>query len=439
MILEDYLRQHALQKPGKTALVCQDKQCSYGELYQRVMQRADIYRSNGYRQGQVVCLRTQSTISHLVDYFALHIIGAVAAPLEYDMPAQAYDAFVRQLNAASIPADTADILYTTGSTGQRKGVVISHRAILADAENLIAGHHYSADTVFVVGGPLNHIGSLSKVYPVIMQGATLIVTDGMADMNAFLAAFDYPSDRMATFLVPASIRMLLAMAASRLEHYAPKVDFIETGAAAIAHSDMLRLCQLMPQTRLYNTYASTETGVVSTYNFNDGACLPGCLGTPLPHSRIAITAEGLVACQGNTLMTGYAGDDELTAQVMRQGTVYTRDMGFIDSEGRLFLQGRQDDVINVGGYKVAPDAVESAALSLPEVIDCVCIPVPHPITGHALKLLVVLADGVALDKRRLARQLLGKLERHMVPQQYEQTDYIRRTFNGKTDRHYYIS
>jgi acyl-coenzyme A synthetase/AMP-(fatty) acid ligase len=271
-----------------------------------------------------------------------------------------------------------------------------------------------------------------------MLGATLYILDGMRDLNAFFRALDYPAPKIATFFVPATIRMLLQFGAERLATYADKIDFIESGAAPLAHADMLRLCELLPHTRLYNTYASTETGIIATYNFNDGRCLQGCLGRPMPHSRIVITDEGLIACQGDTLMTGYVNDPELTATILRDDTIYTSDIGHIDDEGMLRLEGRQGDVINVGGYKVAPTEVEDAALSLPEVKDCICISVAHPVMGQALKLLVVLADGHSLNKRQIALALKDRLETYKVPQLYEQVETIQRTYNGKLNRKYYF-
>jgi acyl-coenzyme A synthetase/AMP-(fatty) acid ligase len=243
---------------------------------------------------------------------------------------------------------------------------------------------------------------------------------------------------MATFFVPATIRMLLQFAADRLAAYADKIDFIESGAAPLAHADMLRLCELLPHTRLYNTYASTETGIIATYNYNDGRCLQGCLGRPMPHSRLLITADGLIACQGDTLMSGYVNDPELTATVLRNDTIFTADMGHIDEEGMLRLEGRQGDVINVGGYKVAPTEVEDAALSLHEIKDCICIAVDHPVTGQALKLLVVVAEGVCFNKRQIARALKDRLEVYKVPLLYEQVEKIQRTYNGKINRKFYL-
>ena len=259
----------------------------------------------------------------------------------------------------------------------------------------------------------------------------------MRDMNLFFKALDYPCQKMATFFVPANVRMLTQFSADRLASYAKKIDFIECGGAPLAHADMLELCRLLPTTRLYNTYASTETGIISTYNYNDGRCLVGCLGKPMPHSRIIITPEGHISCQGDTIMSGYIGDPELTATVLHDDTVFMSDLGSIDDEGMLHIGGRMDDVINVGGYKVAPTEVEDVAMSFEGVKDCICISAPHPITGNALKLLVVMADGHEMNKRQIARYLKERLEIYKVPMLYEQVERVERTYNGKLNRKFY--
>ena len=435
MILEDYIERNAQIYPDKTAVVCGGEQCSYKILYDRIMARVADY--DDYHSGQIVCLRAQSSVDFLISYFALHKKGCVAVPLEQTMPDETYNRISNKLCACSAPDGTADVLYTTGTTGESKGVMISHRTIIADAENLIGGQGFCHDVAFVINGPLNHIGSLSKIYPVILVGGTIIIVDGLKDIDKFYDAFNYPSSKMATFLVPASIRMLIQFSADRMAALADKMDFIETGAAAISQADMKALCQLLPRTRLYNTYASTETGIISTYNFNDGKCQAGCLGKPMKHSQIIITDKGTIACKGETLMTGYIGDPEKTASILKDGVIYTSDIGVINADGMLYLSGREDDVINVGGFKVAPTEVEDAALASQDVKDCVCISVDHPITGKALKLLVVINDGKQFDKKALALHLKAKLEPYKVPLLYEQTDKIARTFNGKIDRKHY--
>ena len=436
MILEDYLEINAKRYPQKTAVVCGEEVCTYEALYERVLVRTEALKAL-YQTGQIVALRAYPTVAYLVEYFALHMAGCVAAPLERDMPEATFQEIALWLEANTTPEGTADILYTTGTTGRSKGVMISHRTIIADAENLIDGQGFTHELAFVVNGPLNHIGSLSKIYPVVVLGATLIIVDGLKDMNKFFAAFDYPAEKMATFLVPASIRMLIQFSSEQLARYADKIDFIETGAAAISQADMEALCQLLPKTRLYNTYASTETGIIATYNYNGGKCVAGCLGRTMKHSKLIITEGGLIACQGDTLMSGYVGDPERTASILRGDTVYTSDIGMIDEDGLLHLKGREDDVINVGGFKVAPTEVEDAAMSYPRLKDCICIAIEHPITGRALKLLVVMSDGEQLNKRELALHLKGRLEAYKVPMLYEQVEKVARTFNGKLDRKRY--
>ncbi len=453
MTLEDYLYQNAQRYSSKVAVVCGDQSLTYAQLWQEVERR-----SHDFRPHEVVCFRSSQDIDFLVTYMAVHLAGGVSAPLEHGMPDALFEEVCGRLREAS--DGIADILYTTGTTGQSKGVMVSHRALIADAENLIAGQGFSHDLVFVVNGPLNHIGSLSKIWPCIILGATILIIEGMKDLNAFFHALDYSHSslltphssklKFATFFVPATIRMILQFAPDKLASYADKLDFIESGAAPLPQADMLRLCELLPNTRLYNTYASTETGIIATYNYNNkipllsrrgegwsDLPLSNCLGRPMPHSRVLITPEGLIACQGDTLMSGYVGDPELTATVLRDNTIFTSDVGTIDEEGMLHLSGRASDVINVGGFKVSPIEVEEVAMSSPLVSDCICISASHPVTGHALKLLIVTPPGQTLDKRTLARFLADRLEPYKVPMLYEQVDTIARTYNGKLDRKHY--
>ncbi|MBQ0073747.1 MAG: long-chain fatty acid--CoA ligase [Prevotella sp.] len=338
------------------------------------------------------------------------------------------------------------VLYTTGTTGQSKGVIISQRAVLANTENLIAGQLFSHDLVFIIAGSMTHLGCWSKIFPTLMQGGTLyILKEGMKNIDAFFQALDMPLDRynlpagtkFATFLVPANIRILMQFSGELLKDYADRIDFIETGAAPMAHGDMLKLCQLLPHSRLYNTYASTETGICTTYNYNDGRCTAGCLGLPLKNSQVFITDEGKIACKGKTLMSGYENAEALTATVLHDNTLFTNDNGFIDEEGMLHILGRDDDVINVGGYKISPAEVEDIAMSFPSVKDCILIAKEHKILGNATCLLVQLDEGEMLDKKALARHINEHLERYKVPMLYEAVEEIKRNQNGKLDRNFY--
>lgn len=434
MTLEDHLCQAARNYPDKVALVCGQRSLTYAQLWNAVTERACKL---GELHGRVMVFRDTRDERFFIDYFAIHLAGGVAAPMDRNCPEETFARLADELRGCTVPEGSADVLYTTGTTGRSKGVIISQRTIVADAENLVDAQGFSHGLTFVINGPLNHIGSLSKLYPMILVGGTVRVVDGLKDLNAFFSAIDETEGRVATFLVPSHIRMLLSLCADKLQSLSDKIDFIETGAAAIAQSDMDHLCRLLPKSRLYNTYASTETGIVCTYNYNDGECIAGCLGRPMRHSRVVIMPDGHIACQGPTLMTGYVGVATSGTAVLRDGTLRTADLGRIDSQGRLHLLGREDDIINVGGFKVSPVEVEDAAMAHPQVADCICISTPHPVTGSALKLLVVTVGAASLDKRQLAQWLATRLEPHKVPMAYQQVDHLERTFNGKLNRKSY--
>lgn len=369
----------------------------------------------------------------------------------------------RQEKACDYPSQTPEylawclaqeplVLHTTGTTGVPKSIVIPGTAQVADAENLVDAQGFTHDLTFITTGPMDHIGNLSKAWPTFLVGATLCILSGMKNPEDFFCAIEASENKVAAFLVPASIRMLLQLSSGRLAALADKIDFIETGAAPITQADMQSFAHLLPHSRLFNTYASTETGIISTYNFNDGNAYASCVGKVMRHSRVILvdeegrplenaTAEhpGRIVCQGPTLMQGYLGDPVLTAEVLHDDAMWTNDLGYFSPEGNLFLSGRMGDVINVGGLKVSPVEVEEVTLSVEGIRDCICIGKPHPMMGQILKLLVVMDDGKTLDKRALAMALRAKLEPYKIPLQYEQVDHVERTFNGKLNRKYYNS
>ena len=434
MTLEQQIERFAKTTPDKAAVITGNETLSYSSLWGRVQEEA---LRLGLKEGQPhVFVATQDT-DFIVTYLAVHVCGAVAVPLEASTPKERQQQIRDEVNLQSSIFNVSDILYTTGTTGKAKGVMISSRAWTANAENLIDRLGFTSDLLFIICGPLNHLGSLSKIYPTLMTGGTLYILESLKDMNAFFSAFELPFQKFATFLVPSSIRMLLQVASKDLAAVASKIDFIETGAAAISQSDMESLCRILPSSRLFNTYASTETGIVCSYEYSKYGCEPGLLGKPMKHSSVRIDEDGRVICSGLTIMSGYVGAPELTADVLRDGEVFTSDIGTLDAQGMLHLKGRQDDVINVGGYKVNPAEVEDAVNGFEPIADCICIPAQHILLGTVPKLLYVPKQGHEVRPKDIAGFLRGHLESYKIPLLYEAVDAIRHTYNGKLDRKSY--
>ena len=437
MHLEGHIEQYANLTPDKAAIICKGRTLSYSLLWQSIQEKASRLKAEGLREGEPYVFVTTQNEHFVVTYCAVHLCGAIAVPLEASMPQERQQQIRDEVNGKLSNCKCSDILYTTGTTGQAKGVILSAEAWNANAENLTDRLGFSQEQLFIICGPLNHLGSLSKIYPTLMNGATLYIMEGLKDLDAFFSVFELPYQKFATFLVPSSIRMLLQIASRNLAAVASKIDFIETGAAPISQSDMESLCRILPSSRLFNTYASTETGIVCSYEFSKYGCEPGLLGKPMKHSSVRINEDGRVVCSGATIMSGYWGAPELTAQVLINNEIYTSDIGTINSQGMLRLQGRQGDVINVGGYKVNPTEVEDAVSGFEPIADCICIPAQHILLGTVPKLLYVPKPGQEVKPKDIADFLRGHIENYKIPLLYEAVENIKRTYNGKLDRKAY--
>lgn len=427
------LRRNAALYGRKRAVICHDDSLTYAALLDAVLAEAQRLRDEEQVvPGMLYQFRASQDIAYLVRFLALHVVGAICVPTDAPVDLPAY----------SNPA-ISDMLFTTGSTSKPKGVLLSFDAVLADAENLIEAHHYSSDLTFIICGPIHHFGAWSKVMPTLVSGGTLLLLKGLKDTEALFVALG-STPCTATFLVPSAIRMLMQLSPDRLASLAHNIDFIETGAAPIAACEMEQLRQLLPYTRLYNTYASTETGVVTTYPFHlpsaepqgtttifSPTCLEGCVGPAMRHTRLRLDADGRIIVSGRMIMSDYLG-----AESPLHDEVVTSDVGRLDEQGRLYIVGRVSDFINVGGLKVAPAEVEASALSLPWVKECVCIPHAHPLMGQVPELLVV-ADADAYDRKALIAHLRSQLESFKLPLLYRQVPEIAKLFNGKIDRKFY--
>lgn len=438
MTLEQSIYNNSISSPNKVAAICGDEQITYFDLWENIKHTAAILEKEGLQKNRPYVFTSTQDINFIITYCAVHHLGAIAVPLEAGAADERIKSIQDEVTKCEFSDDITDILYTTGTTGKAKGVMLSSTCLEACADNFIYDLHFTSELLFIISGPLNHIASLFKMHPVLTIGGTVCILDGLKDLNAFFDIFNLPYRKFATFLVPASIRMLLQFSYDEIAKVSDKIDFIETGAAPITRSDMQQLAEALPNSRLYNTYGGTEIGCVSTYNFNDGKYMEGCIGRPMKNSSVEVTEDGNVIVSGKTIMSGYVNDEQNTRQVLRDGKIHGSDLGYVDESGMIHLKGRQGDVINVGGFKVDPVEVESAASSHPSVKDCICIRATHPVIGTVLKLLLVPAPGAEFNKREFALHIKSRVEPHKVPTYYEVVEEISRTYNGKLNRKNYI-
>ena len=486
--IEQWVAAHARKTPEKPAVITGKVSLTYRELWKYAQGYAQYLINNGMKKGDIVLLKANQTADYVVQYLGIHTGGGVVTSLEKNISDNGIVEIAKKIAANVIVSDntlmgelvsaivipqgnvlesamehakdgnelptpsledSADILFTTGTTGASKGVELSHNALVATAENLIYGCEYKKDTTIIVPGPLNHANAIRKVFTTLVNGSTIYILNGMMNMKAFFDAIESVKGHIACCLPPASIRVIFMTTGDKLGTY--PIDFIESATAPLPETDKKKLCELLPETRLYNNYGSSEAASVCMYDYNHYRNKDNCVGKPMPNSKIIIVGDnheeiassrdnlGLIACVGDVNMKGYVNEPVLTSEVLEDGIVYTSDLGYIDEEGFVYVIGRKGDVINVGGLKVAPSEVESAALGYPGVADCICIAVEDKITTNALKLLVVMQEGYDFQPKAIMEFLAKTLEAYKIPRLYEKVDKVERTYNGKLNRKFYRS
>jgi long-chain acyl-CoA synthetase len=298
------------------------------------------------------------------------------------------------------------------------------------------------DNVEMIPSPMNHSHGLRRWYANMVNGSGVVLLGSAMDLRRFMSNMDTYGVN-ALDLVPAALTVVLKLSRGRLANYRQQLRYIQFGAAPMRDEDRREICRLLPETRLYNFYGSTESGCTAIYNFNRPDAKPGCIGRPTHNADIFFVDDdrrrvetcegrtGLLACAGAMNMVGYWQDEAETASAMADGVVYSNDEAYYDPDGDIILLGRRGDVINVGGNKVSPEEIEDAARQFPGVADCAAIPMADPYKGSVPKLFIQLRTGGSVDPMALRAFLMERLEGYKVPAVIEAIDIIPRSFNGK--------
>jgi long-chain acyl-CoA synthetase len=465
----------AATNPQRIALRCGTQALPYGELRGRILTTATRLRDLGVRESDRVVLCVGNTLAFPVLYFALHALGAVATPVPPDTPPETLAALLVDADArlavldkavsgvacaiASPDATTAwtagdeefepvcraaaiaDLLYTTGTTGRKKGVVLTHAGILAAARNITAFVGAGPDDVEVVPLPLSHSFGLGRLRSLAVAGHTIVLEPGLGTgIPTLKRILDVHATGLA--LVPAGFDILRRMTGDSLGQAREHLRYIEIGSAPMRPETRSWLTALLPHTRICHHYGLTEASRAAFTEYHADAHKPGSAGRAAPNVEITICDEsgqqlptgdpGEVVVHGGMVMREYWKQPELTQQAFCGHGLKTGDIGYLDAEGYLFLLGRHGDLINVGGRKVAPDEIEALLCQMEGVRDAACVAEPDELLGECVKAYLV-ADR-EIERAEVLAFLRPRVEEYKMPQSIERITAIPRTISGKIRR-----
>ena len=349
-------------------------------------------------------------------------------------------------NAPRDPADldaTAFIVYTSGTTGKAKGVMLSVRSMLwvtATCWVLVTGLH--ENDVVLSPLPLFHSYALNlSVLSVLAVGATehLLERYSTQDVLTQLQTGRY------TLMpgVPTMFHYLLEGARDWPGRSFPGVTrFLSAGA--ILPSALNREFEARFHVPLLDGYGITETATMVTMNWPGDGRVMGSCGLSLTGLAVRIVDadgrdvptghEGELIVRGPNLMQGYLNKPAETAAALRDGWYHTGDLSRSDRNGFLTITGRLKELIIRGGQNIAPGEVEEAVLTHADVLDCAVVGIPHKHLGEVPVVFVMARPGATCDADALIRHCATLLSSYKVPHAVHRVDAIPRTGSGKIMR-----
>lgn len=477
------VRRVARLAPDRPALVGPDRSLTYGQLDDLTDRLAGFLRASGAREGDRIALFFPNSTAFAVAYLAAlkagcaavsinpqsraaelrHILGDSGArtlfvapellgeldPIRSELPDlqqvitgwEQIDACAAQaepIGSIDVPSEApAALLYTSGTTGLPKGAVLSHHAVIT---NVMAAQFCSRTTGqdrLLCYVPLSHcFGQNFILNNALLAGATLFIHERFDQQ----AVWDTIRDQQITMLfgVPASYRTLIA---SLPGNYRPggSLRFAFSGADT-SPPDLTRAWEEAAGLPLSQGYGLTEAGPFVSFN-HFFRYKPGSLGMPVPGFEMEIVdpegralppgEPGEIRLRGPSLMSGYWRNPAATAAAIRDGWLYTGDVGVQDEDGDFFLVDRVKDVINTSGFKVYPREVEAALITHPDVSDCAVVGLADPQKGEITQALIVWRQGAKADPEGLRSWLKERIAAYKVPHRFEQVDSLPRGATGK--------
>lgn len=341
------------------------------------------------------------------------------------------------------PADLAALVYTSGTTGQPKGVMLSHQALVFVIGSIAEYLGLGDDDRILSILPLAYTYGLSQLLLAVRLAATLLLERTFAFPARTLERMQ--TEEATVFAgVPTVYATLLGM---NHPHTYDSVRCLTNAAAALPPPLHAGIQRLFPNARLYRMYGQTECVRVSYLEPELIATKPTSVGRAIPGTEafvlndegrtVAPGETGLLYVRGPHLMTGYWGDPELTAARLQDGpgpaerTLCTNDHFTVDEDGLLYFVGRSDDIIKTRGEKVSTVEVENVLHGLPGVRQAAVVGVPDELFGEVVRAYVVLNGDHALTQEDILRFARTKLENFMVPREVVIIDELPHTESGK--------
>jgi long-chain acyl-CoA synthetase len=463
------LEKNSRKFPDKDAVIFEDKKISYKELYQKV-QKFSLPNV----KKQVVSLISENSLSFIITYLGIINTGKIvhiASPniLENDLFNQIESANscliicsekvfdnISKYSKIKIPIlkfselktisnikknnykenKIAHLIYTSGTTSEPKGVGISHSMIEFTTKNIIDILDYSSSDIDVLPLPLNHSFGLGCFHVSMTIGSTLILHKDASNLQYLLESImKFNATTVAS--IPATLTKFLKLKNTNLEDYFLNIRLVITNSTTIPKNTIQSFRKILKNGNLATYYGLTEASRSTFMIFQEDIARDDSVGKPAPGVNIRIennqNSTGEIMVKGKNVISNY-WNNKIADRNFMDGWLKTGDIGYLDKENFLFLKGRKDDIVNVGGEKVIPEEIEVIVKQLPDVEDVAAFGIENEIFGQVIKLHVIKTTESDLDKSKILIHCMKNLEKFKIPTKIDFVEKIPKTSYGKVKR-----
>lgn len=457
--------------PSSTAIIEGEQRVSYRELGENVARTMTVLRDLGVGEGDRVGVLAPNSVQFTELWLAVPMVGAMLAPLNTRLTAHelrpileeyapillfadgdldfarsvspsgtkiqamgqklsALVAAVAQSGPSSSVTedDVMSVVYTGGTTGRSKGVMLTHRNRLSDALSMVAGLRLTSDDVWLNCSPVFHTSGTFCILPTLWRGATLAI-EGKFDAAIYADRVKATAATIA-FMVPKMIQDVLDV----IEHDDTRLRtlrFLGHGGAPITESLLQRACARLPRVEFASMYGATELAPMATLflhqeRHSGGGRFASC-GQPMLGVEVGVVDDngspvaprcvGEVVVRGPNLMKGYFRRPDATAEAIVEGYYRTGDLGYIDEEGYVYISDRKKDMIITGGENVYSLEVETVIAEFPGVIEVAVYGRPDEEWGETVCATIVASEKI--DVEALRTHCRGRLAGYKQPRGFD--------------------
>jgi len=512
MLINNFLEQSANLYPHKTAVICQSKRLTFSEINNAASSLGEALIKQGFQKQDRAIIYLDNCCESVISIFGILKVGGIFVNIDpavkpkklesilLDCSArilitdskriiELYKAHLSMLGLASVivtdlekiesndvsigkikllsfrkitenpkpPAltqtcidiDLASLIYTSGSSGSPKGVMLTHHNMVSAVNSITQYLGNTPNDIILDTLPLSFDYGLYQILMTFKFSGTVVLENGFIFPEQIINLV--VQEKVTGWPIVPTIAAILCRLKNLDKHDFSHLRYITSTGQVLPTHHISRLREAFPNVKIYSMYGLTECKRVSYLPPQDIERKPNSVGKPMPNTEAYIVndsgqeivdanIEGELVVRGSNVMRGYWNRPELTDRVLRPGrylgekVLYTGDVFKKDRDGYLYFLGRKDDIIKTSGYMVSPKEVENVLCEIDDVVEAAVVGVPDEILGQAVKAYVHLSTSSKLNEKDILRFCYQNLESYSVPKYMILCGPLPKTESGKIQK-----